>query len=69
MLGIIQFNITHLSILFISHLLTFLLNCNSIIIKITTSLMKGVIIMENNDKKLKEIIELLRKIINSKKIN
>ena len=31
--------------------------------------MKGVIIMENNDKKLKEIIELLRKIINSKKIN
>jgi len=25
--------------------------------------------MENNDKKLKEIIELLRKIINSKKIN
>ena len=31
--------------------------------------MKGVIIMENNDKKLKEIIELLRKIINNKKIN
>jgi len=25
--------------------------------------------MENNDKKLKEIIELLRKIINNKKIN
>ena len=55
--------------LFISHLLPFLLNCNSIIIKIITSLTKGVIIMENNDKKLKEIIELLRKIINSKKIN
>lgn len=55
--------------LFISHLLSFLLNCNSIIIKIITSLTKGVIIMENNDKKLKEIIELLRKIINSKKIN
>ena len=31
--------------------------------------MKGVIIMENNDEKLKEIIELLRKIINTKKIN
>nr|DAT04421.1 MAG TPA: hypothetical protein [Caudoviricetes sp.] len=31
--------------------------------------MKGVIIMENNDEKLKEIIELLRKIINAKKIN
>jgi len=30
---------------------------------------KGVIIMENNDEKLKEIIELLRKIINAKKIN
>ena len=55
--------------LFISHLLSFLLNCNSIIIKIITSLTKGVIIMENNDKKLKEIIELLRKIIKSKKIN
>jgi hypothetical protein len=31
--------------------------------------MKGVIIMENNDEKLKEIIELLRKIINAKKNN
>ena len=31
--------------------------------------MKGVIIMKNNDEKLKEIIELLRKIINAKKIN
>jgi len=30
---------------------------------------KGVIIMENNDEKLKEIIELLKKIINTKKIN
>ena len=63
MLGIIQFNITHLSILFISHLLTFLLNCNPIIIKIITSLTKGVIIMENNDKKIDELFDLMKKII------
>ena len=69
MLGIIQFNITHLSILFISHLLTFLLNCNPIIIKIITSLTKGVIIMENNDEKLKEIAELINLIIILKKSN
>jgi hypothetical protein len=69
MLGIIQFNITHLSILFISHLLPFLLNCNPIIIKIITSLTKGVIIMENNDKKLKEIVELINLIIILKKSN
>ena len=49
--------------LFISHLLPFLLNCNSIIIKIITSLMKGVIIMENNDKKIDELFDLMKKII------
>ena len=49
--------------LFISHLLPFLLNCNSIIIKIITSLTKGVIIMENNDKKIDELFDLMKKII------
>ena len=49
--------------LFISHLLSFLLNCNSIIIKIITSLTKGVIIMENNDKKIDELFDLMKKII------
>ena len=49
--------------LFISHLLSFLLYCNSIIIKIITSLTKGVIIMENNDKKIDELFDLMKKII------
>lgn len=49
--------------LFISYLLPFLLNCNSIIIKIITSLTKGVIIMENNDKKIDELFDLMKKII------
>ena len=59
----------HSFFIFISHLLPFLLNCNLIIIKIITSLMKGVIIMENNDKKIEEIIELINLIIILKKSN